>query len=510
MAALESVILILLAFFLVLLNGFFVLVEFSLVKVRRTRLELLAAEEPSPGRARVALTMHHKLDEYLSATQLGITVASLGLGWIGKPAFAGLFQKVLGFGPWSEALSVSASVVLAFGLITFLHILIGELAPKSLAIQRAERSILWAGPLMRVFHWIFYVPLIILTKGSNMILHLLGLPPTSETETAVSEQELRLVLGHSQREGEFSLDRLLLFENMLDLSGMSTSNIMRPLASVDMIDETKTWEANREILLTKGHSRYPVCSGNPQDIVGMVHIKELGLKALEGVEGFDLSKFRRDVSAVRDTTPLESLLREFQRRRQHMAVVKNSKGRIVGVVTLEDILEELVGEIVDEFDEGVEKPLALGDIISAGNVIVNLEAEDRKDAIQRMLVPLESVPEIDPEGAFNAVWKREREAPTGLGRGIAVPHGRLPGLTRPYMVFARCPQGIDFLAADDQPATLLFLILTPSSHPALQTKVLARVAGLLQSGYLTDRLSEAKTESQVMEIIKAGDVASTL
>ena len=502
---------IVLAMVFVLMNGFFVLVEFSLVKIRRTKLEELISEGKRKARAQTALAMHKQMDEYLSATQLGITVASLGLGWIGKPAFSVVFEFLFNLGgAWGEAISASASMLSSFMFITFLHVLIGELAPKSIAIQNAESSIMWAAPLMRVFYWIFIIPLTILTKASNWIISCLGLKPTSETETAVSEEELRHVLAYSHRTGEFSLDRLLLFENMLDLSDLTVGQIMLPISQVDTYDLQRSWEENLEIIREKRHSRLPISKGSTDEIVGMLHIKDLGTQALGEVGELNIEEFQRDVFAVKDTLLVETLLREFQRRRQHLAIVQDYNGRNVGMVTLEDLLEELVGEIVDEFDVGAESPLSLADFTGTNFMHLDLTATNARGAIREMLSLLEDVPDVESEEALEAIMRRERDAPTGLGKGIAVPHARLPNLSRPYVVFARCKSGVDFRASDGLPAHVIFLILSPQSAPILQVKLVARIAGLVQSGYLTTQLQEAETSEDVMNIIRAADVAATL
>jgi len=500
---------IILAVFLVFLNGFFALFEFALVKIRRTRLEELAAA--GSARARLALSMHRYMAEYLSATQLGITVTSLALGWIGEPAFAHVFEAILkqpGF--WSDHVSLCAAFAAAFCLITFLHMVIGELAPKSLAIQKAEGAILWAAPVMRVLYLILYIPLNVLTKASNAALRLAGFKPTRDIETAVSDEELRHVLSHSYKRGEFSLDRLLLFENALDFSGMATAEIMLPMSEVDIIDIRKPWDENLKIIREKRRSRYLIADGDKDEILGMLHIKDLTVKALEQATEPDLTDSRRELFTVRDTLPLETLLRAFQRRHQHLALVKNFSGENVGIVTLEDLLEELVGEIVDEFDVGAESPLALADFINENRIELNLSAANAQDAIRQMLGLFVDEAGVELDAAFDAVWRRESNAPTGVGRQIAIPHARLRGLPEPCVAFARCPDGVDFRASDGSPATMLFLILTPESAPLLQVKILARIAGIMESGYLTSRLREAATPEEVMRIIRAADVAATL
>ena len=508
-SALWTLFKILVALVLVLLNGFFVLVEFALVKIRRTRLQELVAA--GSARARLALGMHSRMDEYLSACQLGITMASLALGWIGEPAFAHLFETVFSLSSfWSNQLSLYAALVASFALITFLHIVVGEQAPKMWAVQEAEIAILWAAPLMRVCYFIFYVPLTVLTKASNACLRLVGFRSSGEIEAAVTDEELRHVLAHSHKRGEFSLDRLLLFENALDFSQMTTAEIMLPLSQVDLIDTKKPWKDNLRTIQEKRHSRYLLAEGDEDRIIGMLHIKDLGVKALEQAPDLDLTEFRRDIFTIRDSVPLETLLRAFQRRRQHLALVKNSSGENVGIITLEDLLEELVGEIVDEFDVGADSPVALGDFIGEGRIELNLSATNAQEAIRRMLRLLAGGVGLDVESTFASVWKRESNAPTGLGRGVAIPHARLPDLAEPCVAFARCPEGIDFKASDGVPATMIFLILTPESVPLLQVKLLARIAGLMESGYLTSRLQEATRGKEVMEIIRAADVAATL
>lgn len=337
------------AFFLVFLNGFFVNAEFSIVKVRETRIRQLM--QLGDRRARTAHRIIKKMDEYLSATQLGITLASLGLGWIGEPAFAGLFE------PWLEALGLASPAVThtlaagsAFMLITFLHIVLGELAPKSLAIQKPESSVLWTARPLVLFYRLSY-PFIWALNGAAMFcLRRLGMAPASESDLTHTEEELRLLLTHSHEHGVLDRAKKRLLEQVFDFAERSVRQVMVPSLEVKYLDIQKTLQENLEIARSERHTRYPLCDGSLDRVLGLIHVKDLfqSEKSLDSPTALD--SIKRPVYFVPENKGIQSLLADFRKNRVHMAIVVDEYGSTLGILTLEDILEELVGEIQDEFD----------------------------------------------------------------------------------------------------------------------------------------------------------------
>ncbi|GAB4229101.1 MAG: hemolysin family protein [Acidobacteriota bacterium] len=356
------------AFLLVLLNGFFVASEFAIVKVRATRLEEL--ERRGVGSARRAKTLVEHLDEYLSATQLGITVASLGLGWIGEPAFAELFAPLFSsLGGWEPVVTHSLAATAAFVLITFLHIVLGELAPKSLAIQKTDAvTLLCAVPL--IWFYRFSYPFIwALNSTANAFLKLLGVRPATEAETSHSEEEIRLMLAQSSRMGIFDVEERRLLERVFEFGDRSVRQIMVPAGDVVFLDLEKSFEENLETARHSKHTRYPLCEGSLDRVVGIIHVKDMLWRYQELGPDFDLRMIKRPVHFVPETRLIKFLLPEFRRTRTHLAVVVDEFGSTVGIVTLEDVLEELVGEIQDEFD--AETPPAMIRRQGAGRYLVH-------------------------------------------------------------------------------------------------------------------------------------------
>lgn len=350
----------LLAALLVLLNAFFVAAEFAIVKVRSTRVQELVREGVRGSSA--VQNAIGDLDAYLSATQLGITLASLGLGWIGEPAFASIVSPILAtLGIWSEKVVHSVSLTVAFALITFLHIVLGELAPKSLAIRRPEETSLLVAPPLRLFYRVFYPALWFLNSSSSFFLRLLNITPASESELAHSEEELRLLLAESHRTGTLSASKRKLLENVFDYTRRSAKHIMVPRADIVHLSLLRPLSQNLDTIRQTQHTRYPLCGEDIDHVVGMIHAKDL-FQPVEGLrDSSDLMKLKRDILFVPESRPLELLQRDFQQRRVHMAVVVDEYGGTSGLVTLEDILEEIVGEIQDEFDTEAPRMEATAD-----------------------------------------------------------------------------------------------------------------------------------------------------
>ncbi|RPJ63908.1 MAG: HlyC/CorC family transporter [Acidobacteria bacterium] len=353
----HQTLLVLAGILLVLLNGFFVASEFSIVKVRPTRLQEL--KERGVRGAATASGIVHQMDEYLSATQLGITVASLGLGWIGEPAFAGLIEPLFArFGEMQTVLAHSLAVTIAFLIITFLHIVIGELAPKSVAIQQAERMALWTAAPLAVFYRVSYPFIWALNGAAGLFLRLVGFAPVVEGGHAHSPEELRLILTQSQEKGVLDRDERLMLERVFEFGNRTVRQIMVPSTEVVFFDIRKTVEENLETARRHQHTRYPLCDGNLDRVLGIVHVKDLFWKHRELGPRFDFTMMKRPVEFIPDSAPVRSLLAELRRTRTHLAMVVDEYGSTVGVVTLDNVISELVGDIRDEFDIGPEAAYA--------------------------------------------------------------------------------------------------------------------------------------------------------
>jgi len=340
-------------FALVFLNGFFVAAEFAIVKVRSTQIEPLVKK--GSKRARLAQNVITHLDTYLSATQLGITFASLGLGWIGEPFVAHLLEPFFVWtGMTQPAIVQTVSFAVAFSMITFLHIVLGELAPKSIAIQRAQRTTLViAGPL-HIFFVVFKPFIWLLNGAANYFLHLVGIQPATESDLAHSEEELRLLLTRGK--SITSLGKAISLK-AIELRNRTVREVMVPRTSVIFLSTEKTLEQNITIALENQFTRYPLCEFNLDNILGMIHLKDLfKLKAELGPavttpgSGSRLLDIKREMLFVPETMPLERILGTFLTKRVLMAIAVDEYGGTAGLVTLENVLEELVGEIRDEFD----------------------------------------------------------------------------------------------------------------------------------------------------------------
>lgn len=333
---------------LVALNGFFVASEFALVKVRRSQLDAMAAE----GNKRAAIGRHiiENLNAYLSACQLGITLASLGLGWLGEPFLARLLQPLFALaGLNSAALVTSVSFALAFSLITFLHITLGEQAPKILAIEKALGTTLFVSPPLRLFHGVFKPFIWFLNVSSNWILkYIFRIPTAREGELAHTGEELRLILSESAKAEEVSPLGKEILINALDLRDRVVRDIMTPRGEVVYLDIEEDFESNVNRAIESRHTRFPLCRGHLDNTIGLIHIKEL--VPLMRDPNPDLMRIKRELHAVPEMMSLEKLLSLFLTKHVHLAVVVDEFGGNVGIVTLENVLEELVGDIQDEFD----------------------------------------------------------------------------------------------------------------------------------------------------------------
>ncbi len=344
--------LLLLAFLLVLANGFFVAAEFAIVKVRSTQLAELADE--GSARAKMARRLIKRLDAYLSATQLGITLASLALGWVGEPAFEHILKPYFeSLGGMSEVAARSFSATFAFIVISVLHIVLGELAPKSVAIQKPVGTSLWIAYPLHWFYVITYPAIVVLNGVSRAVLRIFGIHPASEHETAHSPEELRLILRSSEKAGILSEENREIIEGVFQFSKRTARQIMVPRTDVVVLSVTRTIEENLETIRTTRHTRYPLCEGSLDHTIGLIHVKDLLLAQLRG-PGRSLLELKREILFVPENSTVESLLSQFIEQKTHMAVILDEYGGASGIVSLENITEELFGQIQDEFDR--ERP----------------------------------------------------------------------------------------------------------------------------------------------------------
>ncbi len=487
------------AVLLVLLNAFFVLAEFAIVKIRATRLRDLA--EKGSKAAAIALHVSQRLDAYLSACQLGITLASLGLGWLGEPAFAALLEPLLAkLGVLDPRVVHSISFAVAFFFITLVHVVVGELAPKSIAIRYSERAALFSARPLRWFYLLTYPLMWLLNTTSNLVLRLLRVPPASEHEVAYSEEELKMVLGASHEHGMFTLSRLLMMENVLDFGTLTVDDIYIAAEKVVFLDPSKPWPENFEVVKKTLHSRYPLKGGTRID--REVHIKDIAVRLAAGGT-IDLAAIARPIYAVSPAISLEALLKHFHDTHTHMAVVEVD-GQFKGLVTLEDVVEELIGTIRDEFEKA--KDFGLTEIVPPAGIVLDLEADSKDRAITALVDRVgTALPNFDRARATATILKREKLASTGLGDGIAIPHGRCEGLSRPYAALGRSKNGIAWDSLDAKPAHLVFLILTPTHDEGAHVHILEKISKLLTSDYLRERLMSAENPEDVVDVLRMSD-----
>ncbi|MCS7158244.1 MAG: hemolysin family protein [Blastocatellia bacterium] len=349
--------------FLVLANGFFVASEFALVAVRRSWVETQAAK--GDRRARVLLPLLDHLDDYIAATQLGITIASLALGWLGEPILArmiaallerltmGLPADVLGRvgapSAWLGPVAVhSIAIALAFAIITFLHVVAGELAPKTLALERAPQVALRIARPMAVFYRLFFPFVRLLNRSGLGLVRLLRIPP-SRGHGGMYAEEIQHLINLSREQGLLEAEEHQLISNVFNFTTTTAREAMRPRADMVAIEASLSFEEILRVFEKTGYSRLPVYRGELDNIIGILHGKDL-LRYLRQPERFRLEAVLHRPLFVPDTAPLDEVLRQMRQRKSHLALVVDEYGAIEGLITLEDVLEELVGEIADEHD----------------------------------------------------------------------------------------------------------------------------------------------------------------
>lgn len=331
-------------------NGFFVASEFALVSVRQTRIKELANE----GHSTANLTMKalNELDKYIAAVQLGITISSIGLGWVGEATLAKLIHPIFDFLPFvSQTVAThTIAVALAFAIITFLHVVVGELMPKSIALQYPEKTTLFITKPMFIITKLF-TPFIFLLNGmGNQMLKLLKIPPAHPASAVHSEEEINMIIDESYKGGILNETENFLLKNILKFTDLSAKELMIPRCDVLSVSCDITPENLQEIILENQYTRYPVYENNIDNVIGILHVKDLYSRKMQNMS-INLSDFLRKPLLIPETMTADKLLQQFKENKTEIAIVIDEFGGMSGIITLEDLLEEILGDVQDEFDE---------------------------------------------------------------------------------------------------------------------------------------------------------------
>lgn len=346
---------------LVLANGFFVMAEFALVSVRRTRVEELIAQ--GNRTARVVRKAVDDPDRFIAATQLGITIASLGLGWIGEPALGHLLEPLIENvpGPWQRVTSASLAAGIAFGIITFLHVVIGELAPKSIALQDPERAslivarpTLWTERLFTPFIWA-------LNGTGNALLRWLGIEPASGHELVHSVEEIRMLVAASAQEGAIQVNEQEMVEAIFDLGETLARQVMIPRTEMVCLPHDATLDDALDLAAETLLTKFPIYQEDMDHIVGILHTKDLIRAVHTAQEDATVRNLAREALFLPESVRIDDLLAELRKRRQHITILLDEFGGTAGLVTLEDLMEELVGDVQDVFDRPVPRIQSMPD-----------------------------------------------------------------------------------------------------------------------------------------------------
>ncbi|MFC4617684.1 hemolysin family protein [Camelliibacillus cellulosilyticus] len=364
--------------FLIVISAYFVAAEFAIVRVRKTKIDQLALNGNKNALAVQKILL--ELDTYLSTTQLGITIVSLIIGWLGEPTIGHLLQPIFTALHLPEAAARSVAVILAFVVITFFHVVLGELAPKTFAIQKAEAICLFIARPLILFSTVMYPFIWLLNGSSRLFVRLFGLTPATEAETAHSEEELRLILSESYQSGEINRSEMEYVNKIFDFDDRVAKEVMVPRTEIVCLFVENTLEENLDILREEKYTRYPVAETDKDHILGYVNIKDIFGDYLHNKHRM-MKDYIRPATIAMENTPVDELLKKMQGNKSHMAIIVDEYGGTAGLVTIEDILEEIVGEIQDEFDLDEQPDIRnLNDekIIIDGKVLIS-EINDRFD-----------------------------------------------------------------------------------------------------------------------------------
>jgi CBS domain containing-hemolysin-like protein len=481
---------------LLALNAFYVLAEFAIVKVRPSRVAEL--EDQGDARARALADIQKHMDEYLGVCQLGITFASVALGMVGTKLTEAILHHP-DHSLWTYTLAIAISYLLVSGA----HIVLGEQVPKSAAIRIADRAALRCAKPLRISRAVFFPVLWLLTVAARGVLRLLGLS-SSAAGSQPSEGELRLILEKSQERGLMSFRRLLFMENVFDFGRLTARDAMRARSSVRTLDARQSWAQNLAVIRATRFTRYPLVTGDGDKPIGFVHLKDLIIRATDGDP--ELRRLVRPMLTTTEATPLEGLLAEMQRRRLHLALVTGAEGRWTGFITLEDVIEELVGTIRDEFED--EEPARLSDSLAADRIHLAVVGDSPIAALRAALatMPPESLP-MPAEQIVKAIEEREHLVSTYLGDGVGMPHARVNGLQKPFMLVLRIPEGVPCVGTTEK-GKLLFVLLTPAGQPRVHQQLQSVIVTLLnESEFVKERLLTATTQAEVLDVLRTAEQA---
>ncbi|GMA64978.1 hemolysin family protein [Alicyclobacillus fastidiosus] len=360
---------IILIFVLVFLNGFFVAAEFGLVKVRSSRIDELVTQ--GHKRARMAKGVIAHLHTYLSVCQLGITLTSLGLGWIGEPTVAHLLEGPLTRVGLGDAVD-TISYIVSFVVITYVHIVLGEMTPKSLAIHRSDAVVLNAAPVLSVLSKLMYPFIWVFNGSANAFLRFSGMNVTEEDGEAYTEHELRILMNESHKSGLIDSTEMALLDNIFEYSDRIAREIMIPRVDIIAISADASEQEIMRLITEHEHTRYPVADGDKDHIIGYIHVKDMYVRE----SGRNVMDCIRPMIKVPETTEIHDVLRDMQKSRTQIAIVVDEYGGTAGLVTMEDIIEELVGEIQDEFDDELAPVVKLGQEYSVDGRLLMDEVVD--------------------------------------------------------------------------------------------------------------------------------------
>lgn len=493
------------AVMLLALNGFFVLAEFAAVKMRRSRIEELI--QSGVAGAKAVQIVHNGLDEYLSVCQLGITFASIGLGFAAEAALVDLIEPVIRWlglsieadrDGWLTAHAIAFAI--SYLLVSFSHILLGELVPKSVAIRLTDQASLWSANPLRLFRLVLFVPLKLLNASAIAIIRLMGFGKTHGGEVH-SEDELRILLNYSQVHGVMSFRRLLFLENVFDLGELRIRDAMRPRSQVRCLYAQHTADENMQTIRRYRFTRYPIIDEDPEKPIGIAHLKDM---VLSGEVEVDLRSIYRPFITTQENALLESLLSEMQKRRIHVALVRNQAGKWTGFLTLEDVIEEIIGTIRDEFED--EEQVSLSDALTEDRIQLGIEAGGTVEAVRMAVQKMrpESLP-VGKETIVRAIEERELLVETYLGNHLGMPHARVPGLNKPVVLVIRSDLGIPYRDTQER-AKLLIVLLTPAGQPRVHQRLQAIVATIMdESEYIPERLGSASTAAEILDVLRTGE-----
>ena len=383
----------LLVIILLLTNAFFVASEFALVSVRHTRLTQLANE--GNKNAKIALEAVNEIDKYIAATQLGITISSIGLGWVGEAALVKLILPIFNFIPWIDARLATAhsiSVAIAFTIITLMHVVIGELTPKSIAIEYTEKTALFVAKPMKIAANIFKPFIFILNGFGNAILRMINIKPGTH-HLAHSTEELNMLIDASYNDGVINETEKDMLQNVFKFSDLTAKQVMIPRTDMTCIPVDITLDELKKVTCESQYTRYPVYESDLDNIIGLIHIKDIYSASLTGE--FDIEKILRKPMMVPETVNIDRLMLDFKTQQNQMAIVIDEFGGTSGLITLEDVLEEIFGEVQDEFDSDEEE-----DLVKISDTCYEVNAMMRTDELSEVLGVTIEDEDVDTIGGF--------------------------------------------------------------------------------------------------------------